>query len=169
MGLKVLMMLPTGAMKANKGFSLIEIILVLIIAGIILAISVPNFSKQYSRFQLTQAVDDWLSISRWAQAMAIGQQRIYSISFSKDHRSYCLMREKLNKNNENLVDVESVNGLLGRKHFLAKALKLNVSVDQVKFYPDASIDPIEIQFISDQGKSVVSSSKLRGMMMECAR
>ena len=79
-------------MKANKAFTLVEILLVVIIIGIVLALAAPNFSKGYSRFQLNKTADDLLSVSRWAQAMAIGQERVFALSFSNDRRSYGLVR-----------------------------------------------------------------------------
>src|ERR1700685_1847037 len=112
-----------GKMKANNAFTLIEMLLVVIIIGIILALAAPNFSKGYSRFQLNKTADDLLNCSRWAQAMAIGQGRIYALSFSNDRRSYNLTRAKLVLENEVIENTdgtadqksfEPVNGALGR-------------------------------------------------------
>ena len=151
-------------MKVNKAFTLIEIMLVVIIIGIVLAIAAPNFSKGYSHFQLNKTSDDLLTVSRWAQAMAIGQERIYVLSFSEDHHSYDLLREKLDKGSDDQDSFEPVNGSLGRMHMVPEAVELKVHEDSIKFYPDGTIDPTEIQLNSPGQKIKLSSTEVRGML-----
>lgn len=170
-------------MKVNNAFTLIEILLVLIIVGIILAISAPNFSKGYSRFQLNKTADDLLSVSRWAQAMAIGQERIYALSFSIDRRSYSLVRVKAPLQNEGTGNTEGsddqesfepVNGALGRMHSIPDAIRLVMTqpydskgtgnADLIEFYPDGTIDPATIELNSHEQKTELSSTEVRGMM-----
>src|ERR1700676_448410 len=114
-----------GKTKTNKAFTLIEIMLVVIIIGIILAMATPNFSKGYSRFLLNKTADDLLGVSRWAQAMAIGQERIYALSFSNDHRSYRLMRMPVNDGSSDQNNFETLAGTLGQMHKIAGVIHLN--------------------------------------------
>ena len=171
------MILPTGETKKNNAFTLIEILLVVVIMGIVLAMAAPNFSKGYSRFQLNKTADDLLMVSRWAQAMAIGQERIYALSLSEDHRSYELERADINEINEedNGEDnFEPVNGALGRMHAIPDAVHLEISKsidskgtgnrDMIEFYPDGTIDPARIQLGTSRQKEVLSSVEVRGMM-----
>jgi prepilin-type N-terminal cleavage/methylation domain-containing protein len=152
-------------MKANNAFTLIEIMLVVIIIGIVLAMAAPNFSKGYSRFQLKSTADDLLSVSRWAQAMAIGQERIYALSFSSDHRSYKLMRVKSDDENDVQEDsFEPVNGTLGRMHTIPDTIRLDTQDERIEFYPDGTIDPATIQLDSPDQKTVLSSTEVLGMM-----
>jgi prepilin-type N-terminal cleavage/methylation domain-containing protein len=146
-----------GKQKASNAFTLIEILLVVIIIGIVTALSVPNFSKGFSRFQLKKTADDLLSVSRWAQAMAIGQERIYALTFTDDHRSYELVRSV----NETF---EPVNGSLGRMHPIPDSIDLDTQNDNIEFYPDGTIDPATIQLKSPGQKIVLSSTEIRGMM-----
>jgi prepilin-type N-terminal cleavage/methylation domain-containing protein len=144
-------------MKTNNGFTLIEILLVVIIIGIVLALSAPNFSNGYTRFQLNKTADDLLTVSRWAQAMAIGQERIYALSLADDHHSYKLVRS----NNDTF---EPVNGSLGRMHPIPESISLDASNDSIEFYPDGTIDPATIQLASPGQKIILSSTEVRGMM-----
>jgi len=172
-------------MKVNSAFTLVEILLVVIIIGIVLALAAPNFSKGYSRFQLNRTADDLLKVSRWAQAMAIGQERIYALSFSGDRRSYSLVRAKVPLQNEETGNIEEsevqdsfepVNGTLGRMHPVPDAIRLVMTqpydskgtgnIDRIEFYPDGTIDPATIQLASPDQKTVLSSSQVRGMMMK---
>ena len=124
-----------------------------------------------------------LSVSRWAQAMAIGQGRIYALSFSNDHRFYSLTRVKAPLQNEAAENIEGVNdqdsfepvkGTLGRMHKVPDAIGLEMkqpydskrtgNIDYIEFYPDGTIDPATIQLASPEQKTALSSTLVRGMM-----
>jgi len=164
------MILLIGATKKNKihqgvdGFTLVEILMVVIIVGIVLALAAPNFSKGYSRFELDKTADDLLSVSRWAQAMAIGQERTYALSFSEDRRSYGLARAIINEQTGEQSSFEPVNGSLGRMHKIPDTVQIDLNEDRIEFYPDGTIDPATIQLNSPEQKTVLSSSQVRGMM-----
>jgi prepilin-type N-terminal cleavage/methylation domain-containing protein len=151
-------------MKPNNAFTLIEILLVVIIIGIVLALSAPNFSKGFSRFQLNKTADDLLNCSRWAQAMAIGQQRTIALSFSHDHRSYSLTRIQINEESDDQQSFEPVNGSLGRMHSIPEEIDLDTKNDNINFYPDGTIDPATIQLDAPDQKIMLSSTQVRGMM-----
>ena len=172
-----------GKMKANSAFTLIEIMLVVIIVGIILAISAPNFSKGYSRFQINKTADDLLDVSRWAQAMAIGQQRIYALSFSQNRRYYNLVFVKDPLQNEaagsidetnDHVSFEPVKGNLGRMHKIPDAIHLVMTqpygsrgtgdIDHIEFFPDGTLGSATIQLNSSDQKAELSTTAVRGMM-----
>jgi prepilin-type N-terminal cleavage/methylation domain-containing protein len=168
------MISPIGETKLNNAFTLVEILLVIGITGIILALAAPNFSQGYSRFQLNNTAEDLLRSSRWAQAMAIGQERVYALSFSTDHRSYGLVRAVDNGEMNDQENFEPVQGALGRMHTIPDAIRLVMTqandsqgtgnMDQIAFYPDGTIDPATIQLDSPGQKEVLSSTEVRGMM-----
>lgn len=157
-------MLTIGKMKVNKAFTLVEILLVILIVGIVLALAAPNFSKGYSRIQLNKTADDLLSVSRWAQAMAIGQERVYALSFSGDRRSYGLVRVKADDESEIQDSFEPVQGALGRMHKIPDVIRLDTQDERIGFYPDGTIDPAVIRLSSPGQRTVLSSSEVRGMM-----
>jgi prepilin-type N-terminal cleavage/methylation domain-containing protein len=168
------MISPIGEPNKNNAFTLVEILLVVTILGIVLALAAPNFSKEYSRFQLNKTADDLLMCSRWAQAMAIGQERIYALSFSEDRRSYGLVRATITEETDDQNNFEPVKGALGRMHQLPDAIRLVMTqpygsketgnIDRIEFYPDGTIDPATIQLNSPEHKTVLSSTEVRGMM-----
>ena len=170
------MILPIGETKLNKAFTLIEILLVIIIVGIVLALAAPNFSSGYSHFQLNKTADDLLSVSRWAQAMAVGQERVYALSFSEDRHSYSLVRTKVSLQNDGTGNIdqindgsndqdtfEPVNGTLGRMHTIPDTIHLDTQ-DRIRFYPDGTIDSATIELASSDQQITISSAQVRGMM-----
>jgi prepilin-type N-terminal cleavage/methylation domain-containing protein len=152
--------------RVSPAFTLIEILLVVVIMGVILALAAPNFSNGYGRFQLNQTVDDLLSVSRWAQAMAIGQERIYSLSLSSDRLSYRLERISTDDENNGQDNFEPVNGALGRMHAIPGAVRLETDKDRIEYYPDGTIDPATIELSCSNQKITLSSTEVRGMMMK---
>lgn len=151
-------------MKKNRAFTLFEILSVIIIIGIVLALAAPDFSKGYAVFKLNKAADDLLGVSRWAQAMAIGQQRIYAISFSDDRRSWALVRAQVNEETGEQSGFEPVRGVLGRPHVVGESVRIDTDANPVEFYPDGTIDSATIQLNSSGHKTVLSSLGVRGMM-----
>lgn len=160
------MILPIGETKLNNAFTLVEILLVIIIVGIVLALAAPNFSQGYSRLQLKKTADDLLDVARWAQAMAIGQERIYALSFSRDRHSYGLLRTVVNEDTAIQDSFEPVTGGLGRMHIIPDAVGLHTRVDRIEFYPDGTIDGATIELDTSRQKTVLSTAAMRGMMIE---
>ena len=132
--------------------------------GIMLALAAPNFSKGYARFQLNHTADDLLETSRWAQAMAIGQKKLYALSFSGDRRSYGLVRAKDLEGTGDPEDLEAVNGSLGRMHAIPEGIGLDTKADRIEFHPDGTIDPATIELSGFGKKEILSSMAVRGMM-----
>jgi general secretion pathway protein G len=64
-------------MAARKGFTLIEILIVLIIVGIVVAIAVPNFIASVEQTKAQTAQNNLMAI-------AAGQSKYY-----EDHGNYC--------------------------------------------------------------------------------
>jgi len=57
--------------KRNKGFSLIETLIIVVIVGILAAIAIPSFVGSFDRVQLNQAVAEVRGILQEAQRQAI--------------------------------------------------------------------------------------------------
>jgi type II secretion system protein H len=156
-------------MMSRIGFTLIEILLVLVIMGIVLALAVPDMSKAYQHLQLNKTSEDLLDLSRWAQAMAMQQGRIYALAFSGNRRSYKIERTQTTDDEEDQADLEPVQGAAGKMHDIPDAVHLETMNATVNFYPDGSVDPTDIRLNTSSQKTVLSSTVLRGTMIEEAR
>ena len=75
-------MLLYNVRKLNKGFTLLEMITVVIIVGVIAAIASPNFLGLLNRNRVTQGLSDVKGAINEAQRLAIRSSQICSIRFT---------------------------------------------------------------------------------------
>ena len=159
------MMLTIGkANRDSKAFTLIEIILVVVILAIVLAIAVPSFTGKFKGLHLQQTVDDLRTCSRWAQAMAVGEHRIYAVAFDKERKSYSILRSA---EDETSVTGEfgPVPSSLGRRRMIPEDVQLKVQSDRLHFYPDGTIDPGTIEVLSGEKRITLTSTLIRGSLI----
>ena len=108
-----------------------------------------------------------LGAARWAQAMAIGQQRVYALTFSEDRHFYGLTRAVVNEEADTQDNsFEPVPGHLGRRHAVPDAVHVDTQADRIGFYPDGTIDPAVIELDSATQKAKLSSNYVRGMLTQ---
>lgn len=148
-------------MKHPNAFTLIELLLVLVIVGIVVGIAVPNFSRGYSSFNISQSVNDLNSLSRWSQAMAVAKRTTYAIAFAKDRRSYRAVVKAEGEGPEWVAVKTSA----GRPRLLAEELRLETSKDVVRFFPDGTVDPVRIEISMGKRTRVLSSEHVRGALL----
>lgn len=72
----------------NKGWTLIEALVVVVLMGIILAIGIPQYGRYISRTQLESASNEVLAALRVARSNAISEQKTYRVFFNKTANTY---------------------------------------------------------------------------------
>ena len=93
-------------MKTSKGFSLVELIIVMAIIGIVLAIASPSFYKYRQNTNLKEAARDLAGdISFWRQT-SVAENVRYRIVFDQPSNSYTIQRESP-ANSGTYVDVST--------------------------------------------------------------
>ena len=84
---------PVGKMKTNKGFSLIELMIVIAIIGIVIAIASPSFYKYRQNTNLKEATRDLAGdISYWKQT-AVAENARYRMVFNQAANTYTIQKE----------------------------------------------------------------------------
>jgi len=77
-------------MQNKKGFTLIELMIVIAIMGIISAISAPNIVKGLPKYRLKRAARDITSNIRGARSTAIKKSSAVTIQFDLDKHRYSI-------------------------------------------------------------------------------
>lgn len=80
-------------MRKNKGFSIIELIIVIIVLGILAAAVVYKFGSMKSDTASVAAVDQVIADIQYVQMLAMSQATQKSISFTANSDSYTLAGE----------------------------------------------------------------------------
>lgn len=77
-------MVPGPGRGVARGFTLMELMIVLAVAGVILAIGAPNFREFRMNNSLTAAANDYLASLQLARTEAVKRQGIVSVCRSAD-------------------------------------------------------------------------------------
>jgi prepilin-type N-terminal cleavage/methylation domain-containing protein len=80
---------------SNHGFTLIEMIVVMVIIGVIAIFSVPYFGGFANRTKLDSACRTWVAYANYARSQAVMQGLNYRLTCDLDQQSYWLTYEAL--------------------------------------------------------------------------
>jgi prepilin-type N-terminal cleavage/methylation domain-containing protein len=67
--------------RGNQGFSMIEMAYVLMVLGILLAVSVPQFSGYLQATRLRGSMNELMSDLYYARSLAVSKRRTYQVEF----------------------------------------------------------------------------------------
>lgn len=85
--------------KNQKGFSLIEMIIVVVIIGLMATLAVSQFDKFFRQQKLKSAGRELLSDLRLARSYAVARRGQYGIYFNQNARQYILFKDIVNPSN----------------------------------------------------------------------
>lgn len=126
-------------MLKNKGWTIIEAMVVLALMGIIIGISMPRLQNYVSKTRLDGAKNEVLSILRVARANALSEQRTYQVVFEEATNTYRILPGGASKS-------------------LPEGIKISSSSDVTySFYADrtASVTPGKLTIVNSKGSRVV--------------
>lgn len=149
----------------NRGFTLIEIILVVALLTVVLAVTIPNFDSSYKSLQLRSTVDHMAYLLRYAQSHAVAANRQVRLEFNGEFTNYWLSEEPKNDDGQ-INDGDSwqrVRGRLGREFSIPENIDIKISEGAgMFFYPDGRIEKKHITVCQNEKCFIVSTKEQRG-------
>lgn len=141
----------------SSGFTLLELLVVVLIISISLGLTTPIFRKTFSNVQLTSIGSEVLSLMRYARERAIVEKTILRFNLSKDGKVFWLTKKRTD---EEIFG--KLNGKFGREFVLPRDLKIESKIEAVDFYPDGEINESVIEISNSEGKTITVVTKANG-------
>lgn len=73
--------------RSSAGFSLFELILVMLLLGLVLAVALPSFSRGLRSLELETTGRDLVTLMKKARSEAISQQRVFRVILQQEPES----------------------------------------------------------------------------------
>lgn len=122
----------------NKGFTLLELLIVMAIMGIFIVGAIPSFKGTYKTFKLDTSASQLASFITYARQKAILERVNYRLNFDYQGTRYWLTIEQDPVNYPNYYLPAKI---LGKNiHYLPEEISINSYFDFITFYPDGKVD-----------------------------
>jgi prepilin-type N-terminal cleavage/methylation domain-containing protein len=145
------------------GFTMIEIMLVVLILSILAGLTLPHFSRTYKNFELTKETQDLAYAMRYAQSRAVTKGKEMRLEFSPDFSSYQLAEEvEGDLPQEAERSFKAIHGRWGRVFQLPAPIKIESEEMYVHFYADGSMDKRHVFICRDEPCLTISTKEQRG-------
>jgi len=144
----------------KKGFTFLEILMVVMILGIIVAMATPRFRESYIDLQLKSQAKSLAKFLTYAQERAIFDKRIYRFEVSPDKARYWLTREETG-GEEGTFNFVQIQGRYGRRFEFPEGISLGFEKESILFYPDGSADVFTLSLKNQEGKELVLKNGTR--------
>lgn len=151
--------------SARRGFTLLELVLVMVIAATALAVAAPSLRNWRKGNALRTSMEEMLQVLRYARTQSISQARVYRIEFGDDLTYVLKMRGPQGS------EYVEVPGEFGKLHHLPVNSKLEVekapinnevqeaSARVIDFYPTGRTQPAVIKVTDEQNFVVMLECK----------
>lgn len=130
----------TRPLRERSGFTLLEILLVVVIVAIVISIATPQFRKTLATIQLANTTQDIAQFMRFLRATAITEKSIYQLKFDLAAKKYYA---------QNITGGGKI--FKDKSRFIPENINIAATLNPVSFYPDGGIDKVTIYLF--KGKS----------------
>jgi len=145
-------MSPIGASKKNLpktqlGFTLLELMLVVLIAAVLAGMSVPMFRKTFNNLQFERCCWDLAALLNYAGQRAIFSRTEYRFRLNTDEAKFWI----------------EYNGLpVGNIYYLPRGISIIADKKELIFYPNGSADKATITVTSGARSRIFTTEGTRG-------
>jgi prepilin-type N-terminal cleavage/methylation domain-containing protein len=123
----------------RTGFTVIELLLVILIVGTMAGLSAPKFRGSYERLRLTESANSLRGAIRVARELAITEGVTHRVTLDVVDRSYWVERQSTDE-----MRYEKAQGRWGRAHRLANGIELAATPEVVGFGPDGRVAWLDV-------------------------
>lgn len=149
--------------KYKKGFTLVEMLLVVVILGVLAAMTVPNFSKSFFGLKLQETTNNISYLMRYAQSRAITKNQQVRLVLDESSMHYWLLQGSSSGYDENAqTDYQQIPNRWGRQFEIPLGITVEATNPTVEFYPDGKIEKVQIKVCYNDRCMIVSTETQRG-------
>ncbi|MCA9408421.1 MAG: prepilin-type N-terminal cleavage/methylation domain-containing protein [Candidatus Omnitrophica bacterium] len=142
--------------RNSYGFTLVELMLVVLLLTVIAGLTLPNFSRGFDSMKLKQTAKDLTYMMRYAQSRAITKNKHVRLVFEENYQRYHLEEEN---GSDNFVQV---NGRAGRIFHIPSGIQIESDNDEILFFPDGQIEKLYVYICQREKCFTVSTKEQRG-------
>ncbi len=147
--------------RKNKGFTLIELMIVMAILGIVLAIAAPNFTKYLHNTNLKNAVRDLAGDIHNTKQTAAAQAVHYEMIFDNTNNKYEI--KKCGSNSTDPCNVKTADKSPASVAGYIAIDSLTYPSSKISFQPRGTISPSgSITLKNDKGSTATITSTIMG-------
>lgn len=154
--------------QAKTAFTLIELVIVAAIILILVAVSTPRFRSTFSNLELRDVSCNIGKIIKYAQQIAILEEKRYRVIFDFENKSYHLLVEseenKFSAGGKPVSyaegasapdgDWKRVTGRFGENFYLPEGVRFKGDKDKITFLPNGRCDKSSIYVINKKNKVI---------------
>ena len=141
---------------SNFGFSLLELLLVIIILAVIAGLTVPHFSQSYTHVLITKTADDIAYSMRYAQSRAVTRGHRFQLQFDDTFQKYWITEEE---SEEQLNPVfKRISGKMGKTYAIPEGVEVRAERSTIDFLPNGNIQKARIQLESKNNVLTISTA-----------
>lgn len=125
-----------------KGFTFIEILLVVVLLGVLVTVSIPSFHASFQTLLLKDSTQDMVALMRYAQSRAVVKNETIEFIYDGANRGYALYEFDADQQAaDDQRGLKRISGPRGRVYKIPSELEYEATQDKVVFTPDGKISP----------------------------
>ena len=141
-----------GRRRIASGFTLLELIIVMLIVCTVLAMAAPSLRGFFASRRTADAVDQILALTMYARTQAVSDGRVYRLNFDLDAGTYWLTAQAEG-------GFQGLGSEFGRTFSFPQETRADWEDSSdasangyIQFYPSGRVDPCTIQLENPQGR-----------------
>ena len=151
-----------GKRKVKSGFTLIELIVVVLLLSIVTGLAVPRFKRTFSELQLKSSAFNLYKMLQFARDRAIVEGARFRIHFDFERRSYRLLKAPDKEDRTPAYKITP--GRFGKKIVLPETIRIEGHPADLTCYPDGTCMNAAIRLSGEGGAFEVLISGLGGVV-----